>query len=409
MRLFAPLFAAGLLAGVWMSSHLAPPAGSVKTPAGSQPRGDSPTERRWTPAEIQARAREILLKARNSTQGPFAEMLAKWTAAELRAALDECLKDPNYILEDGGGAPIMDALFGEWMKRDLNAAISWFDSIQIQTVQIRMLGNLSYRWPAEQAARGLEFVIAHKDHFTYNSPWSILEKNFVASAKGGPQALGKLLERIADEDLKLDFGNSAKVPAGFDFGTFVTTAGFLRTQDESAISGLLVNWMTQDREAAFDWFLANGRAAKLLDQLPEERSQELDYLTWLGGKLNALDPTQCEKLFAFGEFVWASDPSAALSFASKIEEPALRHKVHEQAAQVILRGDVGTAITHLEAIADPARRIEILTALKVGNPAVPDFVRSPVGDQDAELLRTKLRDWHASDSQIEAVLKKIQP
>jgi hypothetical protein len=76
---------------------------------------------------------------------------------------------------------------------------------------------------------------------------------------------------------------------------------------------------------------------------------------------------------------------------------------------VILRGDVGTAITHLEAIADPARRIEILTALKVGNPAVPDFVRSPVGDQDAELLRTKLRDWHASDSQIEAVLKKIQP
>jgi hypothetical protein len=409
MKLLAPLFAAGLSAGVWMSGHMAQPDASIKSPPDSQPRGDSPTERRWTPAEIQARAREVLLQARNSAQGPFAELLAKWTAAEIRAALDDCLKDPDYILEGGGGGPLMDALFCEWMKRDLDAAIGWFDSLQIQTVQIRMLANLSYRWPAEHAARGLEFVIAYKDLFTYNSPWSILVKNFVASAKDGPEALGKLLERIADEDLKLDFGNSAKVPAGFDFGTFVTTAGFLRTQDESAISGLLVNWMTQDREAAFDWFLANGRAAKLLDQLPEDRPQELDYLTWLGGKLNALDPTQCEKLFALGESIWASDPSAALSFASKIEDPALRDKVHEQAAQVILRGDVGTAITHLEVIADPARRIEILTSLKVGNPAVPDFVRSPVGDQDAELLRTKLRDWHASDSQVEAILKKIQP
>jgi hypothetical protein len=404
-----PLFAAGLLAGVWISLHPSPPGATAKPQVGAQPSGDSPTARRWSAAEIQARARECVLKARNPEQGSFDELLTSWTAPELRAALDECLKDPDYILEGGGGGAIMDALFGAWMRRDLDGAIGWFDAVRNETVRIRMLGSLSYRWPTEQAARGLEFVIAHKDLFTYNSPWSILVKNFTASANDGPEALGRLLERIADEHLKLDFGNSASVPAGFDFATFVTTAGFLQTQDESAITGLLTHWLTGDREAAFDWFLANNRAGKLLDQLPEDRSQELDYLTWLGGKLSALDPPQLEKLLALGESVWTSDPGAALSFASRIDDPALRDKVHGQAARVILRGDVRTAITHLEAIPEPARRIEILTSLKSGDPAVPDFVRHPVGDKEAEMLSTKLRDWHASEPQIEAILRNIRP
>jgi hypothetical protein len=272
-----------------------------------------------------------------------------------------------------------------------------------------MIPNLSYRWPAEQAGRGLEFVISHKELFTRSSPWSILLKNLEASAKDGPDALGEMLLRISDEELALDFGNTAKLPEGFDYAGFVKTEGCLRTQDQAAVSALLANWMSHDRESAYHWFLANGGPAKLFELKPQDRAMGLDYLEWLGGKLGSLEESQMDEWFAAAGALFVSDSSAAERFARRIEDLELREKVHEQGARVILSGGIEPALRHLEEIRDPAKRLEILTTMDAVLTPGAYFMRQPVSAEDEKSLRQKLREWQASESQIEEVLKKIKP
>ena len=403
------VFAAGLVAGFWIGGSPVYIRASPRPAPVSQKHGDRPVERKWTKEDFQARASDRVAKASRPGYDPYGELFADWSEAEIHAALDEGLKNPDYVLEGGSGGGMMDALFGEWMKRDLEAAIAWFDSVKIESARHRMAPGLSYRWPAEQAARGLEFVIANKDLFPRGSPWSILVKNFEASAREGPAALGGLLGRITDEELRLDFGNAAKLPAGFDFAAFVQTDGFLRNKNESAVTGLLASWMAQDRETAFDWYLASDGPAKLIDLVPDDIEGSHGYWEWLGGKLTTLDPSQRDALLAAAGPLWEMESSSAASFAKRIDDRALREKVHEQAAQAIFRGEIQSALEHLEGIADPARRIEILTSMQEGRMTASLPFRQPVTGDDIITLRKKLGEWRASESQIEAIVKKIQP
>jgi hypothetical protein len=395
--------------GSWLVRGPVEPIVTFKPESTARTRDDRSVARKWSREDFLSRARDLVDKALNGGGDPSAALLEGWTDAEIRAALDEALKNPDYVLENGGRGHVMDALFGEWMKRDLDAAIIWFDSVKIETARNRMIPNLSYRWPAEQAGRGLEFVISHKELFTRSSPWSILLKNLEASAKDGPDALGEMLLRISDEELALDFGNTAKLPEGFDYAGFVKTEGCLRTQDQAAVSALLANWMSHDRESAYHWFLANGGPAKLFELKPQDRAMGLDYLEWLGGKLGSLEESQMDEWFAAAGALFVSDSSAAERFARRIEDLELREKVHEQGARVILSGGIEPALRHLEEIRDPAKRLEILTTMDAVLTPGAYFMRQPVSAEDEKSLRQKLREWQASESQIEEVLKKIKP
>jgi hypothetical protein len=409
LKLIVISFVASLLVGAWLGVGPAESEVPLQPEPASRMRDDRTVERRWSREDFQSRARDIMGNALTGGNNPSSALLESWADAEIRNALDEALKDPDYVLENGGRGHVMDALFGEWMKRDLDAAIIWFDSVKIETARNRMILNLSYRWPAEHAGRGLEFVISHKELFTRSSPWSILLKNMEASAKDGPDALGKMLGRIADEELALDFGSTAKLPEGFDFSGFVKTEGYLRTKDQAAVTALLSNWMSHDRESAYDWFLANGGPVKLFELKPQDHEMGLDYLEWLGGKLGSLEKPRMDEWFAAAGALFVSDSSAAERFARRIDDPELREKVHEQGARVILSGGIEPALRHLEGIRDPAKRLEILTTMDAVQTPAAFFMRQPVSAEDEETLRQKLREWQASESQIDEVLKKIKP
>lgn len=403
------MFLAMLSAGVWLGWRDRPraaPVPEIPAPVVRLPRKPEP---RWSPGEFRSHVLDLVVLRQQPGYDPLAEVLAGWSEAEIRAALDEGLEDPECVLPGGSGVAAMDALFGEWMERDLESAIAWFDGIKIDPARVRMASGLSYRWPAGHADRGLEFVLTHRDIFVDSSPWSILAKNFEASARSGADALGRMLERVSDEGLDLRFGDTTFLPADFDYSAFVRTGGFLKTRDEPAVSALLSGWMVQDRDAAFDWLIENKGPSGLVEFLPESREAQLENWEWLGAKVGTLDEENRESLLAALEPAWRQDSIAGDRFAEGIEDPELRDEVHGIGARVILRGAVEPAIRSLEKIEDPAKRVTILLAMeRAGDPLAGSF-RQPVSESTAALLREKLAEWQADEDQINAILKELVP
>ena len=357
-----------------------------------------------------AHADEWLEKTRRSDFDPFeafSDMLANWSTEDIRNALDASLKDPDCVLGDNSLA--VDTLFAELMKRDIELAVRWFDGISIDAMRRRMVLSVSHCWPAEQAARGLDFVLSHRDLFVAASPWSILVKNMEAQAKQGPAALGDLLKRFSDEKLDLGFGNNVTLPADFDFAQFVTTEGFQIQKSTPLMAVILSGWLDRDKDAAFGWFQANGNLEKLPVMITRDPAKRAGQLEWLGEKLSSLDEDQASKLFDSMSVRLNSDPRSAAALAKGIRNPQLQEKAICLSARAIFSGDVEFALSQLEGISDPGRRVEFLSTTVPSPSAYAAYGRRPVTDGDLALLRGKLAEWGASESQTEAILKKVKP
>lgn len=360
--------------------------------------------------EMISHANEWIEKSRKPGFDPgssFSDLLADWSIEDIRKALDASLKDPDCVLGDNSLA--VDTLFAELMKRDIELAVRWFDGISIDAMKRRMALSVSHRWPAEQAARGLDFVLSHRDLFGTASPWSILVKDMEAQAKQGPAALGDLLKRFSNEKLDLGFGNNVTLPADFDFAKFVTTEGFQIQKDTPLMAVMLSGWIDRDKEAAFDWFQANGNSEKLPEMITRDPAKRSGQLEWLGGKLSSLDEDQASKLFDAISVRLNSDPRSAAALAKGIQNPQLREKAICLSARAIFIGDVEFSISQLEGISDPGRRVEFLATTVPSPSAYSAYGRHPVSDGDLALLRGKLAEWGANESQTESILKKVKP
>lgn len=366
--------------------------------------------RRLSREEMISHANEWIEKSRKpgfDPGSPFSDLLADWSIEDIRKALDASLKDPDCVLGDNSLA--VDTLFAELMKRDIELAVRWFDGISIDAMRRRMALSVSHRWPAEHAARGLDFVLSHRDLFGTASPWSILVKNMEAQAKQGPAALGDLLKRFSAEKLDLGFGNNVTLPADFDFAKFVTTEGFQIQKNTPLMAVMLSGWIDRDKEAAFDWFQANGNLEKLPEMISRDPAKRAGQFEWLGAKLSSLEGDQAARLFDAMSVRLNSDPRAAAALAKGIQDPQLREKAIFISARLVFIGDLKFALTELEGISDPGRRVDFLASIPTSPPAQVFFGRRPVSEDDLALLRGKLAEWGANESQTESILKKVKP
>jgi hypothetical protein len=264
-------------------------------------------------------------------------------------------------------------------------------------------------WPFEQAEKGLEFFLSHRDLYTTSPSWSIVEKNVISSAATGPAELAALLSRLQDEDVSFDFQLRTPFPQGFDFATFVETEACLSHSDKPMLSSVMSEWLAADSVGAAAFLMERGGVKDIVQAtggISFMRDQEKRERLWagLGDYVESLPVEQQSDFMKEASPQLKSMPEAAATFAEHISDRALAEQAHELAAHVIQRGEMEVALSHLEAIGDPARRIAFLEGLET----LQRKSNAPTATQ-LGLLSSKLKSWGATQEQSEEILGHFKP
>lgn len=196
---------------------------------------------RWAAADFLDLARSRAEAAKQPEYNPLSEKLTDWTDEEIHAALDASLTDPTYALADGAGENIDGLLLGEWVKRDLVAAVAWFDTLESRSAQSRLALSLSSRWPADKAEEGFEFIRSHRNVFPAGNDWPIIEKTLENRAKQGVSAVEGLLGTLRREKMEAGFRTPIHFPDGFDFARLAATEEFQNLWDGGKAIRILEN------------------------------------------------------------------------------------------------------------------------------------------------------------------------
>jgi hypothetical protein len=397
------IFAGAALAGGvigWSYTDKKTPAhpAAIQQPVPPAPRP------KWTTGDFLKSARDQTLAAKQPGFDSLSEKLADWSDAEIIAALNACLTDPGFAFSG-----LDNSLLGEWMKRDFDAAIAWFDHLESRSVKSRLASSLSHQWPADKAAQGLAFVRANREIFPGPTAWSILTKVFDSRVKEGPAALEELLRVAREEKLEFNGGSHGTVPGHFDFAAFAKREEFQKLWESGQANLLMLAWHAQDRDEVFDWLLENHGAKSLsaITRLPE--GDTLGNLKWLGGKFESLDPAQRHEFLEQMQLNWTVFPTNLVTFSQGISDPAVLEEARMMGVQGIFAGKTREAMSLIESIGDPAKRIEIL---EKAEPSSLFTTRPDLRGFDAfneSLLRAKLAEWHATNAQIKTILSRFKP
>ncbi|RYD46733.1 MAG: hypothetical protein EOP83_29155, partial [Verrucomicrobiaceae bacterium] len=168
------LVAGSVVAGVaigWSTARDPDKPAVASTPAPSSPREAS--KPLWSAEDFLKSASD----RRNNYAAIHDDLLIDWTNDEIRAALDASLTNPDCVLRGGTLTQVPRILLGEWMKRDLTAAVTWFESLDSSTAQQRLASHLSDQWPPDKGAEGLAFLKAHRDLFRGGTGARIVQIN----------------------------------------------------------------------------------------------------------------------------------------------------------------------------------------------------------------------------------------
>ncbi|MES2923411.1 MAG: hypothetical protein V4819_17785 [Verrucomicrobiota bacterium] len=397
-------FACAALAGGvigWSRTDKKPPARPVTIQA---PAPVPPAPRpKWTAGDFLKFARDQTLAAKQPGFNPLSERLTDWSDGEIVAALNACLTDPGFAF-----GSLDDFLLGEWMKRDFDAAIAWFDKLESRSVKSRLASALSHQWPADKAEQGLAFVRANRDIYPGPTAWSIMTKVFDNRVKQGPAALEDLLRVAREEKLEFGGGSPGSLPTHFDFAAFAKGEEFEKLWESGQANLLMLAWHAQDRGEAFDWLLENHGAKSLsaIARLPDGDTP--GNLKWMGRKFETLDPDQRQEFLDEMQLGWAVFPTLLVTFSQGISDPAVMDEARRMGVQGIFAGKIQEAMPLIESIKDPARRIEIL---EQAEPSAVFDTRPDLRRFDAfneSQLRAKLTEWHATKSQIKSILARFK-
>lgn len=332
---------------------------------------------------------------------PYAEEMEKWTDDEIRSALQESLRNRDFLMDSKNARSMASGLLKEWMKRDCAAASGFFLTIPAPIRNGAMTYSLSMAWPAEHAAEGLAFVKANPQVFEGASPWSILSKNIEARAAGGADSVIKLLGELREAKLDLAFENPVKMPEGFDFGALMKSPEMEELSKKGQAKFFVRAWCTQDREACFDWMVEKGN----LQDLPNLIAFSPDHaegLRWVGSKYETMDAAGREKV-AGG--IRMGNSEVVRKMAEGMTDAEQADGLRSIAVKWIMAGPVSEAMGVLGSISDPVRRLQVL------EDAGPDQLRGdrPLSPANAQVLRNHLEKWNATPEQVEAILSKFQP
>lgn len=339
---------------------------------------------------------------------PSSEVVADWTEEEIREALDDAVSRADFALNSHGYEYAAQVLLQEWVSRNPDAAVAWFDGLRVPATQRKLAFCMSMGWPAERASEGLDFAISHKDLFTVISPWVIVEKNVVAEASKGPAELAKLIERLSAEGFEMDVLMEASLPEGFNFAGFMESDAYQKNKSAQLLSSMSADWLSRDIPAAADWLMKHGGTEELVRATKGNKFM-LNSQLW-GGMGNVVKelPVAQQREFLHGvQAALEWNPPGAENFVKAMSGSPISDEIHESAANVILNGYVVSAVTILEGIDDPARRVSILESL--AQPDAPSVRASKRSAEEKDYLKQSLSAWGATAQQSETILNRFAP
>lgn len=399
------LFLVTLCAGVgigYVASHQ-PATAEARSPTVAPARPNNPPRPQWTKQELVAAATKFSAKVMSGSFNPYAELLAGWTDEEIRAALEESLRTPECVMENGGQTGLPGMLLRTWMDRDLDAAAAWFESLKSSS-KGELFMALSHHWPEARAAEGLEFFLRLNQNLSSVSGWSIITKALRQQAANGPQAMGALLGRLLDQNVGLQFGNPLDLPKGFDFAALAKHEAFARLPDCGLTQSLLTEWSHQDPDGNFDWIAREGKWKQVGGLLNDPTGSKPEILAWLAGRIARLDASARESLFEGADFKQVK-PAKLVTFANALQNPELAERVKCEGIRSIFAGNVKRVLPLLEAVSEPSRRLEILATMEPP-PVSGRSVR--FDDASVRILNNKLREWGADEAKAAAIIEHLR-
>lgn len=398
------IFAVTLAAGVWAVGRLSGGrASSAK--AAVVVRDSSPRSGPVVLSDLLEKEKERLSRY---PSGSLQRLLEDWTDEEVAAAFRESIKSPAGLFASEVEDSLANLLFAEWLKRDFDSALAWFEGAGLRSLKKGMVWNLSDAWPKEKSEEGLAFALANPDLFPSSSVWGLFGKIMASRAEQGPQAVEDFLRALKGVGIEPRFDLAVPMPDGFDFLKLSESPEFSRLYQTNNAAAIIRAWTAQNADEAFDWLVGNhGPAAlKNLADSPDLESQ--NYLKWLGGKMTDLDPAQRKEFHDSMLGRWVQVPGDMRTFADGITAPEQQEEVHRLSLQMIYAGNVRGAFPFLESVEDPAERIALL---EMAEPArlftEKPYFRGYDKESETQLVK-KLTEWNATPEQIRTILGRFK-
>ncbi|MEK7951565.1 hypothetical protein [Luteolibacter soli] len=362
---------------------------------------------KWRKEDFQRAATEENAAIKAGSYDRYGKLWATWTDAEIRAALDAGVVDPECLTPNGSGAGVMDSLIRELLKRDTDAVVAWFDGIAYQGAKKRFIYTLPYAWPEARAAAGLDFLRSHRSDFPGGTSWAIVAKNIQASAGQGPAGVEAMLKTLKEEGFGLDFQNELHFPAGFDYRGLLEGEVWQGLDKGGVRDSMVRAFRQEDPERAFEWLLEKQGVAGIGltgwyggDSGPER-------MAWLGKKIEALDAGQQAEFFKAMQGEWMRIPDAFVaSFAKEVRTPAMRELLRTAMVQQIYVGNARSSLNSLEALGEPEERLRALEEATPGE--VFAGRHRPLSPENEAFIRSKLASWNADEARIQAIVDQLK-
>jgi hypothetical protein len=325
-----------------------------------------------------------------------------WSDAELRAALEEALKEPGMLFEPG--TALLGSIFSEYLLRDFDAGLAWFDGLDMRK-KSSLSGRLAEAWPEGRMEEGLDYMARIRDIASRGFSDAIAARCLTDAAAKGVEATASILARLEKEQVLPYFQATIAFPRGFDFDALFATDQ-LKGANPGFTNLLLTSWFVQDRAAAFRWALEHKGASSLIHfALPRSQSTP-EAISWVGGQLGGLSPDQrrefLDQMQREGDYQFMD----LLPILTGAQDPASRTEVRDRLLQGVFTGRLEEAVGALEDLPTPADRIRSLESIAPSAISTP--FKAGISPDGESLLRRKLQAWNATEPQIETILKRLK-
>lgn len=339
---------------------------------------------------------------------PLKEKLRDWTDHEVIDALNASLTDPEVMLRSGAGDGLATQLWAEWMRRDFDAAIAWFDSIKSLTVRLSVIGDIPNLWPPDRMEEGIRFVLDHREMGIDGTFRQIFASAIGERAGQGVESLESLLKMMREEKIKFYLSLPIPFPNNFDFKKLVAGDEFRKMWDRGEATMVIRGWSERDRDSAFDWLLENHGQEKLAMLVPGKDHYQ-DHERWLGSRIAALDAAERDAYFESHRLTWLGwGADSLVKFSEGVEDPVFLDKLRTLGVQSIYGGGTHKVMPMLEAMADPESRIQLLESVPWPGEESRGYLNHPFNEVDEALLREKLAAWDASPERIDAIITRFK-
>ncbi|QJE94404.1 hypothetical protein [Luteolibacter luteus] len=369
-------------------------------------------KQKWTREDVLRSAKERAEQVSSPGFNAYEEVVADWTTAEIRAALEASLKHPGCLLSDGPASELPASLLGVWMKRDLDAALAWMEALETGTMKRKLLQGMASRWPLERAAEGVDYLASHRDSFPGVSGSLILNKAIQHSTGEGPEAVKVMIRKIQDAGLEFaNLGEELKVPEDFNFQTLMDSPELDLIWENGIGEEFARQWFAQDREAAYAWTQRKHGLESVFNLTYRVGGNLRADMQWLGGKVEAMNADQQEVFFGSVDSAFRYSPSFAGLLVEGLKDPALQEQTLLRYGAAALNGPaVPDALALLEKVSEPSKRIAAIQ--QVLSAAEGEGIERKIylnAKSHGEFLRRKLGEWQATPEQIEFIMKGLAP